>query len=189
MVLDWEDMLCFYFFVILSSYFQEFPANCGSKLVCDSSRYRAHLLHKICVCGSSYIFCIFSHLYMGPRILGNYCFCHTDVMLLDKVVSYNNHIMVRFYIFSLLLILPLGRPSWQITSTTSPLITNYFSIRLSVWNLRRQFMLHWWSLIHLWWKLWLRLILWRLSCCVRVLGLARWYSWVLNKIHHVHLVL
>ena len=27
------------------------------------------------------------------------------------------------------------------------------------------------------------------SCCVWALGLARWDSWFLNKIHHIHLVL
>ena len=29
---------------------------------------------------------------MGPGILGNYYFGHTDVMVLDKVVSYDPHI-------------------------------------------------------------------------------------------------
>ena len=29
---------------------------------------------------------------MGPGILGNYYFGHTDGMVLDKVVSYNPHI-------------------------------------------------------------------------------------------------
>ena len=30
---------------------------------------------------------------MGPGILGNYYFRHTDVMVLDKVLSYNHHIV------------------------------------------------------------------------------------------------
>ena len=85
-------MFCFYFFVICPLYFHELPANCGSNLDCDSLIYRAHLLHQIRVCGSSSNFCIFSHLWMGPGILGNYYFGHTDVMVLDKVVNYNHHI-------------------------------------------------------------------------------------------------
>ena len=30
---------------------------------------------------------------MGPGILGNYYLGHTDVMVLDKVVNYNHHIV------------------------------------------------------------------------------------------------
>ena len=79
--------------MIRPSYFQELPANCGSNLDCYSLSYRAHLLHQIHVCGSSSNCCICSHLLMGPGILGNYYFGHTSVMVLDKVVSYDPHIV------------------------------------------------------------------------------------------------
>ena len=92
LVLDWEDMLCFYFFVICPLYFHEMPSNCGSNLDYDSSSYRSHPLHQIRVCGSSSNCCIFSHLLMGPGILGNNYFVHTSVIVLDKVVSYDPHI-------------------------------------------------------------------------------------------------
>ena len=85
-------MFYFYFFVIIPSYFHELPANCRPNLDSDSLSYRAHLLHQICVCGSSSNSCIFLYSCMGPGILGNYYFGHTDVMVLDKVVSYDPHI-------------------------------------------------------------------------------------------------
>ena len=85
-------MLCFYFFVICLSHFHELPTNCGSNLDCDSLSHRAHFLHQIRVCGNSSNCCFFSHLWMGPGILGNYFFGHTAVMVLDKVVSYDPHI-------------------------------------------------------------------------------------------------
>ena len=86
-------MLCFYSFVILPSYLHEFSANFGSNLDCKSLSYCAHLLHQIRVCGSSSNCCIFSHLWMGSGIHGNYYFGHTSVMVLDKVVSYEPHIV------------------------------------------------------------------------------------------------
>ena len=54
--------------------------------------YRDHLLNQIRVCGSSSNCCIFSHLWIGPGILGNYYFGHADVTVLDKVVNYDQHI-------------------------------------------------------------------------------------------------
>ena len=77
--------------MIRPSYFHKLPENCGFNLDCDSSRYRARLLHQIRVCGSSYNCCIFSHLWMCYRTLGYYYFGHTDVMVLGKVVSYDPH--------------------------------------------------------------------------------------------------
>ena len=103
-------MLCFYFFVIRPSYFHELPSNCGSNLDCDSSSYRAHLLHQIHVCDSSYNFCIFSNLWMGPGILGNYYFGHTAMLVLDKVVSYDRHIVGGDLHIVLVVDISLGQP-------------------------------------------------------------------------------
>ena len=87
-------MLCLYLFVICPSYFHELPANCGSKLDCESSSYRADLLHQIRVCGSISDCCIFSHLWMGYGTLGYYFLGHTAVMVLGKFVIYDPHIVV-----------------------------------------------------------------------------------------------
>ena len=103
-------MLFFYFFVLRPLYSHKLPDNCGSNLDCDSSSYPAHLLHQIYVCGSSSNCCIFSHLWMGPGILGNYYFSHTAVLVIDKVVSYDHHIVgVVLHIF-LVVDIALGPP-------------------------------------------------------------------------------
>ena len=92
-------------------------------------------------------------------------------------------------ILYMLFILPLCHPPCKITSTTSPSIPTSLSIGLSIWNLWQLCMLHLWRLIPLWWELFVLWIMWRLSCFVWALCLAWWDSWILNKIHHVHLVL
>ena len=92
MVLDWEVIICFYFFVLRPSYFHKFPANFGSNLDCESLIYCTHPFHQIRVCDISSNCCIFSQLWRGPGILGNYYFGHTAVLVLDKVVSYDYHI-------------------------------------------------------------------------------------------------
>ena len=101
LVLDWEDIFCFYFFVISPSYFHELPDNCGSNLYCDISSYRADLLHQICVCGSSSNCCVISNLCMGFGTLGYYYFIHTAVMVRVKVLSYDPHIEEHHRYFGL----------------------------------------------------------------------------------------
>ena len=45
------------------------------------------------MCVSSSNCYILLHLWMGPGILGNYNFSHTYVMVIDKVLSYDFHIV------------------------------------------------------------------------------------------------
>ena len=117
-VLYWEDMFCFYFFLMRPSYFHELPANCGSNLDFDSLIYRADMFHQIRVCGSSSNCCIFSHLWMGSGTPGYYYLSHTDVMVFGTVVSYDPHIVV-----SVLHTVPGGRNAGTSLGHTSPLRT------------------------------------------------------------------
>ena len=126
---------------------------------------------------------------MGPGILGNYYFGHTDVMVLDKVVNYDHHIVGAVLHIVPIVDIALGPP---------PLANNFHDLTLDYHLfIHRVVGVEPMAAMHavlvevdtLVVGLWLLWILWRLSRCVRELGLNRWDSWVLNKIHHVHLVL
>ena len=59
---------------------------------------------------------------MGPGILGNYYFGHTAVMMLDKVVNYDHHIVGAVFHIVHVLYIALGPP---------PLVNNIHELSLN----------------------------------------------------------